>query len=197
MKPRTVTAVALFGAMALFAAACSSSGSHKGTTPTTTPGAATSSGTNANVTVTVEGNTLSGPIAGGFNPFLTNEDAYNLGAVAMVYEPLLQFNILKPGVTRPWLATNATWSNGGKTLTFDLRNGVKWSNGTPFTSDDVVYTFNLVKHNATINSFGVSFTSITNPSPTKVVMTFAQPGYSQFYSIAGLTLMVPKAQWSS
>jgi peptide/nickel transport system substrate-binding protein len=196
MQRRTVTSLALVGVVALIVAACGGSGSHNSGTPTTASGSA-GTNTTANVTVDVEGNTLSGPIAGGLNPFLTNEDAYNLGAVGMIYEPLLQFNILKPGVTRPWLATSATWTDGGKTLTFDLRNDVKWSNGTPFTSDDVVYTLDLVKANAALNAFGINFTSVTNPSPTKVVMTFAQPGYSQLYSIAGLTLMVPKALWSS
>ncbi len=198
MKRRTGTAIALIGVLALIAAACGGS-SHKGAAPTTAPGSAnnTNASSNANVTIDMEANTLSGPIAGGFNPFLPNEDAYSLGAVDLIYEPLLQFNILKPGTTYPWLAQSASWSDGGKTLTFQLHNGVKWSNGTPFTSADVVYTFNLMKANTAINSFGVTFASVSAPSPTKVVMTFAQPAYSQFYAIAGQTLIIPQSMWSS
>ena len=37
------------------------------------------------------------------------------------------------------------WSNGNKTLTFTIRNGVKWTDGKPFTAADVVFTFNLLK----------------------------------------------------
>ena len=48
----------------------------------------------------------------------------------------------------PWLATTYNWSNGGKTITFTIRQGVKWNNGTPFTPADVAFTYNLVKKNA-------------------------------------------------
>lgn len=160
------------------------------------PASASPSG--SNVTIDVESNTLSGPITGGFNPFLgSTEDAWGLGATDMIYEPLLQFNILKPGVTHPWLATKYTWSDGGKTLTFDLRQGVKWSNGKPFTSADVVYTFQATKANPALNINGIKYTSVSAPNAHTVVMKFAAPGYSQLYAIAGQTLIVNKAKYSA
>jgi peptide/nickel transport system substrate-binding protein len=193
MRRTTVAGVALATGLALTAAACG------GTTPKATgpSGTARTSKTasTANLTMDVESNTLAGPITGGYSPFLTSEDAYGLGAVSMIYEPLLQFDVLKPGLTRPWLATSAVFSNGGKTLTFDLRQGVKWSNGSPFTSADVVYTFDLIKKVTALNTNGISFASVSAPSPSKVVMTFAAPAYTQEYAIAGQTLMVPKAIW--
>lgn len=44
----------------------------------------------------------------------------------------------------PKLATS--WHHTGKpdTWVFNLRTGVKWQNGKPFTADDVVYTMNLI-----------------------------------------------------
>src|SRR5919201_1053021 len=45
----------------------------------------------------------------------------------------------------PWLATNWTWGNGNKTLTFTIRNGVKFTDGTPLSAADVAFTFNLMK----------------------------------------------------
>ena len=149
------------------------------------------------MTVDVESNTLAGPITGGFNPFLTSEDAYSLGAVSMIYEPLLQFNILQPGVTRPWLASAYAWTDGGKTLTFTIRSGVKWTDGTPLTSADVVYTFGLLKAQTALDSYGVSFDTVSAPTASTVVMTFTAPAYTQLYAIAGQTLIVPKHIWSS
>jgi peptide/nickel transport system substrate-binding protein len=61
-----------------------------------------------------------------------------------VYEPMMIFN----GVTArwvPWLALGATWSPGLQIVRLDLRPDVTWSDGAPFTSADVVFTFELLK----------------------------------------------------
>jgi peptide/nickel transport system substrate-binding protein len=53
----------------------------------------------------------------------------------------------KPGATGsaedivPALATSWTWSDDGLQWTFNLRQGVKYDDGTEFTADDVKYTF--------------------------------------------------------
>jgi peptide/nickel transport system substrate-binding protein len=195
MKRINRASLAAACALALTASACGSSSTHpsSGGAPKTSSGATTSQP----VTLDVESNTLAGPITGGFNPFLTSEDSYGLGAVSMIYEPLIQFDILRPGVTRPWLASAYAWSNGGKTLTFTIRKGVKWQDGTPLTSADVAYTFGLIKAQTALNTNGIMFDSVTAPSPDSVVMSFAAPAYTQLYAIAGQTLIVPKHIWTS
>ena len=45
----------------------------------------------------------------------------------------------------PWLATQSEWSADNKKLTLTLRPGVQWSDGTPFTANDVAFTFELLK----------------------------------------------------
>lgn len=45
----------------------------------------------------------------------------------------------------PDLATEWTWSNDGKDLTFKLREGVKWHDGKPFSSADVKCTWDMLK----------------------------------------------------
>jgi peptide/nickel transport system substrate-binding protein len=42
------------------------------------------------------------------------------------------------------LATEWAWSNGGKDLTFTLRQGVTWHDGKPFTSADVKCTWDML-----------------------------------------------------
>ena len=70
-------------------------------------------------------------------PFVPTQAAYGMGATGLIYEPLIQFDIAAPPKYYPWLATGYTWSNGGKTITFAIRTGVKWNNGTPMTPADV------------------------------------------------------------
>lgn len=49
-----------------------------------------------------------------------------------------------PATVVPDLAKSWTWSADGKALTFKLEEGVKWHDGKPFTSKDVVCTFDLL-----------------------------------------------------
>src|SRR5689334_9013354 len=44
----------------------------------------------------------------------------------------------------PDLASEWAWDEGGKQLTFKLRQGVKWHDGKPFTAADVKCTFDLL-----------------------------------------------------
>ena len=60
----------------------------------------------------------------------------------------------------PGLATSWSHSADGKTWTFKLRQGVKWQDGKPFTSRDVVFTFNYVIKN-NLSNFSLYTTGIT------------------------------------
>ena len=44
----------------------------------------------------------------------------------------------------PELAESWAWSADGKTLDFKLRQGVKWHDGKPFTSNDAKCTFDML-----------------------------------------------------
>jgi peptide/nickel transport system substrate-binding protein len=146
-------------------------------------------------TLVIEDDPVS-PLTRDFNPFDTNDTAALVNATALVYEPLLQFNVMKPNTVYPWLAKSYAFSEGGKTLTFTLRPNEKWSDGKPFTSQDVAFTFNLMKKNKAINTNGIQPTSISTPNATTVVLNFATPQYTNLYYI-GSAYMVPQHIWSS
>jgi peptide/nickel transport system substrate-binding protein len=46
------------------------------------------------------------------------------------------------GVYYPELARSWTVSEDGLAITFHLRRGIRWSDGEPFTADDIVFTYN-------------------------------------------------------
>jgi peptide/nickel transport system substrate-binding protein len=144
---------------------------------------------NVPFTMTTE---ASGPFPKSFNPFITSTYAGYVNH--LIYEPLYQLNYAKLQPI-PWLATSYTWSNGGKTMTFDIRPGVQWSNGTPFSAADVAFTFNLMKKNPAANVDALPIASATAPSATKAVVNFSESSYSQIYNILS-TLIVSQAVWS-
>ena len=81
-----------------------------------------------------------------FNPFRDDTDT-RWPATAGVYEPLLVYS----RATRtyvPWLATGYQWGAGNLTVKFQVRPGVLWSDGQPFTGNDIVFTLNMLKTNA-------------------------------------------------
>lgn len=179
----------LLGAAALVAAC--------GNSPAATPNGGTASGGGSSsgmLDVALGG--PHNPVTQNFNPFLPTSTLNDVGATSMIYEPLLQFNMADNPPGRPWLATSYAWADGDKKLTFHLRHGVKWSDGKPFTSADVVFTFDLLKKYAALNSNGIVFKTVSAPDPSTVQFTFAAPEAPELYYIGGLTYIVPKHLWA-
>lgn len=174
-----VAAIAAAGMLA----ACSSGGKTSNAT------GAPSSGPSG----TLVGDFTSAPYVADFNPYSPGNIAIDRG---MIYEPLMFFDTAQAGNVKPWLATGYTWGNGGKSVTFTLRHGVTWSDGKPFTSADVAFTFNLTK-NPALNNTGIPFTSSTTSGPYSVTLNFASPVYSDLFYIAGDTMVVPQHIWST
>jgi peptide/nickel transport system substrate-binding protein len=133
-----------------------------------------------------------------FNPF---NPAVTLTSYGFIYEPLEFVNILQNGSVTPWLATGSQWSNGYKTLTFTIRNGVTWSDGQPFSAADVAYTFNAMKSDKAID-LNALWTADGGPlmnvnlAGDQVVFTFKAPSQPYFYYIADQTPILPKHIWS-
>jgi peptide/nickel transport system substrate-binding protein len=130
-----------------------------------------------------------------FNPFVSTQATYGMGSDGLIYEPLMQFDLANPTIQYPWLATKYAWSNGGKTITFTIRQGVKWNNGTSMTPADVVFTFDMLKANPAVNLDGLKMSSVTSSGNT-VTLTFPTSQYANLQNIAG-TAIVPKAIWST
>ncbi len=111
-------------------------------------------------------------------------------------EPLMIQNSLDCTVT-PWLATKYTWK-GADQLTFDIRQGVKWSDGSEFTANDVAFTFNLMKKYPAMDTSGVwndllgaKATSVT-ANGSQVVFQFSGPAASKFSPLLGNLILSEK-----
>src|SRR5579859_4163599 len=88
-----------------------------------------------------------------FNPY--NTASVISGTQGLIYETLLNVNRLD-GSVKPWLASSYELASDAQSITFHLRQGVTWSDGQPFTSDDVLFTLNLITKNSAIDLTGIS-----------------------------------------
>jgi len=114
-----------------------------------------------------------------FNPILVDDDAsenvrYLTGGV------LIRLN-RQTQALEPALATSWTVSKDRRTITFHLRKGLYFSDGTPFSSDDVAFTMHQLLDPATHSATGDAFQSgqgkaeIRTPSTDVVTITFPAP----------------------
>jgi peptide/nickel transport system substrate-binding protein len=112
-----------------------------------------------------------------------------------VYEPLEIYNPMT-GQYTPWLATAHTWSPDLLRLSFALRPGVRWSDGAPFSADDVVYTFELLhKHAALDLGYVWGFVaSVRAIDPLTVEVTLKRPYIPGLADLAHQPI-VPRHVW--
>ena len=68
------------------------------------------------------------------------------------YEPMLRWprdpkDPVQPGLAREW-----TWSEDGTELTLHLRRGLRWSDGAPFTVDDIIFWWEAIETDTNITA---------------------------------------------
>ncbi|MGC9221802.1 MAG: ABC transporter substrate-binding protein [Solirubrobacteraceae bacterium] len=125
------------------------------------------------------------------NPFLPGSAATQIGATSLIYEQLMQFDIAKPSQKPyPFLATSYKWGKGGKSITFQIRRGVKWSDGSLFTPADVAGTYNmLVKYPDTASITGIADLTGATVSGNAVTLKFKAPAYTELQQICDVYIV--------
>ncbi len=111
------------------------------------------------------------------NPF-TGVAASSYEIYQMMYPTLTNY-AAKDFSTAPGIATSWTESADHKTWTYQIRPGMKWSDGVPMTAADAAYTFNRVingKYEQTnFGNYVANITSAEAPSPTTLVLNVSRP----------------------
>jgi len=102
-----------------------------------------------------------------FNPLLAADDSsetirYLTGGVLMRVNRLTQE--LEPELAESWKVTN-----GGKTITFQLHDGLHFSDGTAFSADDVAFTIQQLMDPALHSPTGDSFRAGEGTVETRVL----------------------------
>ena len=135
----------------------------------------------------------SGPIRGGtliaslrsepatFNRYAPNGGTAATDALSLLTQAkLVRINRATDQI-EPWLAERWTTSADGRTFTLTLRKGVTFSDGVPFTSADVLFSFRVL-YDPDVNSVITSGVlvqgkplQVSAPDPQTVVVTLPAP----------------------
>jgi peptide/nickel transport system substrate-binding protein len=182
-RSRAMILASLFLALGVLLAACGGS----------SPASSKSSSGHGGI-VTVVPSPI-GDFTDNFNVFSANND---YGTQGLVYETLMFFDRLNGSVT-PWLASSYQIASDAKSVTFHLRQGVQWSDGQPFTAQDVVFTLNLLKQYPATDTNGLwqTLQSVSAPDNATVVVNFVRPSSTILWYLAGQTYIVPQHIWST
>lgn len=106
-------------------------------------------------------------------------------AQAMVYEPLVRYT--PQGTLEPWLATHWTVSPDGKTYTFTLRDGVQFSDGSPFNAAAAKANLDAVLSNSQRHQWMELVSTLERveaPDEHTLVLTLKHPYYPTLMELA-------------
>jgi peptide/nickel transport system substrate-binding protein len=150
----------------LFAGCASSDRDARGADPAPTSNGPTKGGT---LSVAIDSD------PGSLNPAITTSGSTHTAAELMFNGLVGLSSELEP---EPELAESWEVLEDGALYRFDLRDGVTWHDGKPFTSADVKFTFEemlLKLHSRTKTSVGSAIESITTPDDDTVEFRFREP----------------------
>ena len=100
----------------------------------------------------------------------------------LIYEPLAYYSAFGDKMYM-WLAESYKFSPDFKQLTIKTRSGIKWSDGVPFSAEDVAYTLNTLRDYGPKVKWGVDVNQaldeakkISNAEMGRATQGFSLPG---------------------
>lgn len=129
------------------------------------------------------------------NPYLSDSSATKYGYRMAIFEPLALVNQTGDLGTTPWLAQSVEWSDDFTSLTVVPREGVTWSDGTPFTGDDIVYTFGQYLDGRLTDTSGLAYTG-ADVDGDRVTLHFEKSMFVRQTAVLH-TPIVPKHIWEN
>ncbi|QJW35702.1 ABC transporter substrate-binding protein [Cellulosimicrobium protaetiae] len=178
------SAIALGIATALVLTGCSSSGGNS-------DDESTGSGEGAALTIAKPDGAIA---TESNNPWIGDSSALKLGYVNAIYEPVGIVNVVNPSdEVRPWLASEITWSEDYTSVTLTTREGVKWSDGTDLTADDIAYSYQILVDTPELNTAALDIQDVAVDGDT-VTVTFGTPMFAKQDKVLH-RFVVPKHVW--
>ena len=111
-----------------------------------------------------------------WNPYVVGGTHQNQQGI--LYEPLAFYSVFIDKEIL-WLASGYEYSSDLKQLTIKTRSGINWSDGKPFSAEDVAFTFNTLKELGPKVKWGIDVQQVLEDAkavdPNTVVLKFKVP----------------------
>src|SRR5215472_3637345 len=136
-----------------------------------------------------------------FNPITAIDSSTIWVTQGLIYKALIDYDNSRQQVTAG-LAKSWEASADGLDWTFDLRRGVSWSDGHPFTADDVIFNLGLVLDPRTASPSRILFIQSDGSLPKyekdgdyTVRFHLLEPN-AEFLIAIGSVYLIPKHKWA-
>ncbi len=185
-QPKPLVALCAVGA-ALALVAC---GSKSSNTSTSGGSSTTAKATKGGSLTVLEDSAFAGAWPAGLDPATNTNGAANQPYMNSIYGQLFKLN--EQGKIVPELATGYSFADGGKTVNIKLQQGVKFSDGTPFDADAVVFNIKRdLKSTCTCRPVW-PVKSVSAQGTDTVVLNFLQP-----YAAVIASFVDSNANWTA
>ena len=129
------------------------------------------------------------------NPILYKGEA--AAGLGLVYESLMADSLEEPSTSYGLIAEWASYPADFSSVTFKLREGAHWHDGTPITPDDVIYSLEVNKAaNPRMALYYKNVSHAEATGPNEVTFNFDVKGNRELPMIMGQLTILPKHYWT-
>lgn len=128
---------------------------------------------------------------------MEDPSSYNIDAVSDDFATMVMENVMSKlvkfdcaGNLLPDLAASWDVSEDGLTYTFHLQQNVLWHDGVPFTSGDVLWTFQKIAAEGDGGMFLANVTNMETPDENTIVLTLSAPDAGLIYNLSWYSMYI-------
>ncbi|MET3578419.1 microcin C transport system substrate-binding protein [Mesorhizobium robiniae] len=134
-----------------------------------------------------------------FNPYIV-QGSFAAGFVpfggGLLYDTLMEQATDEGSTSHPLIADAYKYPDDYSSVTYRLDRRAKWHDGKPITTDDVIWSFNVLKANSPMYSrYFENVTDAVATSDREVEFRFDQKGNRELPKILGDLVVLPKHWW--
>jgi microcin C transport system substrate-binding protein len=118
------------------------------------------------------------------------------GSIGLIYDTLLVRALDEVSSEYGLIAESVSYPDDYSSASYRLRAEAKWHDGSPVTTDDVIFSFEAFKKNSPqLAAYYRHVSKIEKTGDREITFTFDAPGNRELPQIVGELMVLPKVWW--